>query len=216
MDIDKMASLLSGYIKSLESFTIVDYFDGNYNHMGATISDAILQAGTKYETVVRPRIERILKIYPEAVTTSKFWRLLNEKGAKTVLKWNDEEKPTRVVRLTKFLLDEGIETEKELSVWIENEFNKTRLFMLRGIGPKTIDYIKILVGLQTVAVDQHLYGFLREAGIEVVGYDEARDILNYTADIIGTERVLLDHSIWQYMSKRKKRESKGLSCKNDD
>ena len=210
---EKKALLLSGYIRLLDSLTIVDYFDGNYNHMGATISDAILQAGTKYETVVRPRIEGILEIYAEAATTSAFWQLLKEKGPKTVLRWNDDEKPNRVVEFTKYLLEEGIETEKELGEWISSESNKTRLLQLRGIGPKTIDYIKILAGLQTVAVDQHLYALLREAGIEAASYEEARDILNHTADIMGTERVLLDHSIWQYMSNRKKRQSNRLPCK---
>lgn len=213
MDTEKKALLLSGYIRSLDGFTIVDHFDGNYNHMGATISDAILQAGINYEKVVRPKIEKIFKIYPKAITTSAFWQLLKEKGPKTVLGWNDDEKPNRVVELTKFLLKEGIETEKELSEWMVNESNKIRLLKLRGIGPKTIDYIKILAGLQTVAVDQHLYALLREAGIEAASYEEARDILNHTADIMGTERVLLDHSIWQYMSNRKKRQSNRLPCK---
>ena len=213
MDAKKKALLLSDYIRLLDCFTIIDYFDGNYNHMGATISDAILQAGTKYETVVRPRIERILENYTGAVTTTAFWQLLEEKGPKTVLRWNDDEKPNRVVGFTKFLLEEGIETEKELATWIASESNKTRLLNLRGIGPKTVDYIKILAGLQTVAVDLHLYAFLREAGIEAANYEDARDILNHTADIMEIERGLLDHSIWQYMSNRKNRQSKRLPCK---
>jgi hypothetical protein len=214
VETQQKAKLFSDYVRSLDGFTIVDYFDGNYKHMGATIADAILQAGLRYETVVRPKIKNIIKIYPEAVTTSAFCQLLKEKGPKIVLGWKDDEKPNRVLGLAKFFLQEGIETEKELSEWIVNESNKIRLLQLRGIGPKTVDYIKILVGLQTVAVDQHLYGLLREAGIESTSYNEARDILNHAADIMGTERVLLDHSIWQYMSNRKKRQSNRPPCKD--
>jgi hypothetical protein len=180
--------------------------------MGATISDAILQAGLKYETVVRPKIKNILETYPEAVTTSAFWHLLKKKGPKIVLGWKDDKKPNRILGLTEFLLGEGIEKEEELCRWIVSDANKARLLNLKGIGPKTIDYIKILVGLQTVAVDQHLYALLEEAGITGTSYEEARNILNHAADIMGLERVLLDHSMWQYMSNRKKLQSNRLAC----
>jgi hypothetical protein len=68
MDINTKAKSLVSYIQSLKDFVIVDFCDTNYGHMGATISDAILQAGTKYETVVRPRIDRIRKIYSDTVS----------------------------------------------------------------------------------------------------------------------------------------------------
>ena len=39
---------------------------------------------------------------------------------------------------------------------------------VRGIGPKTIDYFKILCGEQdTAAVDMHLTRFLEQAGVRV-------------------------------------------------
>ncbi len=53
------ATLLVKYLSTLDGFVIVDDPDGPYHHMGATITDAILQAGTTYETVVRPRVKRI-------------------------------------------------------------------------------------------------------------------------------------------------------------
>jgi hypothetical protein len=51
---------------------------------------------------------RIRELYPEATTTSAFRRLLREEGANKVLAWQDDEKPKRVVGLTKFLLGEGM------------------------------------------------------------------------------------------------------------
>ena len=75
---------------------------------------------------------------------------------------------------------------------------------MRGIGPKTIEYIKILIGSQTTAVDRHVMRLLSEAGLNISSYDEARNILNLAADILGVERVIFDHSIWQYMSSGKK------------
>ncbi len=65
----------------------------------------------KCDTVVRPRIARIRKLYPEAAITSAFLRLLREEGAKKVLDWRDDEKPNRVVGLTEFLIRQRIETQ---------------------------------------------------------------------------------------------------------
>ena len=203
MTIHDKARQLAQYLRSLDGFVIVDNIDGGYNHMGATIADAILQAGIKYETVVRPRVRRVLGVYPSAVTTSAFWNLLEEIGPKTVLSWQDDEKPNRVVALTAFLRDEGIETEGELRAWLATEEHRTRLLSVRGVGPKTVDYIGILVGIQTVAVDTHVRALLNAAEIQISSYDEAREILNLTADNMSIARATLDHSIWLFMSDKK-------------
>jgi hypothetical protein len=202
MDAHIKARTLADYVRSLDGFVLVNYTDSNYGHMGATIADAILQAGAKYDAVVRPRIRRIRELYPEATTTSAFWRLLGEEGPKTVLSWRDDEKPYRVVELTKFFLGEGIETEEQLREWMESESNRPRLLRLSGVGPKTVDYIKILVGLQTTAVDRHVHALLTEAGVETSSYEEAREVVNLAAYLLRIESALFDHSIWQFMSHR--------------
>lgn len=214
MDIQTKVELLVQYIESLADFSFVDYMDGNYCHMGATISDAILQAGTKYDTVVRPRIRKIRENYPEAKTTSAFMELLTKIGPKTILSWNDDEKPNRIVGLTEFFLRERLETETDISVWMENETNVKRILQVRGVGPKTADYIKILVGCQTAAVDRHSYAFLNRSGVQVSGYEEALNILNLTADFLKIDRALFDHSIWQYMSRQNKPKVKVPACKS--
>jgi hypothetical protein len=63
--------------------------------MGATICDAVLQAGLKWESVVKPRLEKLRRHYPEAATTSGFFTLIKEVGIKKILNWRDEEKPAR-------------------------------------------------------------------------------------------------------------------------
>ena len=204
MSIYDKSSQLAQYLRSLDDFVIVNNIDGNYNHMGATISDAILQAGLRYETVVRPRIRRILELYPSAVTTSAFWNLLDETGPKTVLLWRDDEKPNRVVALTEFLRDEGIETENELCAWLTSEEHRMQLLSVRGVGPKTVDYIGILAGTQTAAVDRHVRALLEAAEIQFFGYDEAREILNLAADNMSVARATLDHSVWLFMSGKKR------------
>lgn len=108
----------------------------------------------------------------------------------------------RVAGLTEFLIGEGIETEAELSSWLDADQNRSLLLHVRGVGPKTIHYLRILVGTQTVAVDRHLYAMLAEAGIPITGYQEARDVLNAAADLVNMNKSHFDHSIWQYLSRR--------------
>jgi hypothetical protein len=204
MNIRDKATALTAHLKSLDDFVVVADVDGIYNHMGATIVDAILQAGTSYDTVARPRIRRILEVYPIAVTTSAFLGLLHDVGPKTVLSWRDDEKPNRVVALAVFLRDRNVETEYALSAWLADEAHRPDLLSVRGVGPKTVDYLKILVGGQTAAVDRYVYSLFEGAGIPVSGYDEARDTLNATADNMGFAWVTLDHSVWRFMSAKNK------------
>jgi endonuclease III-like uncharacterized protein len=201
MTIENKVRLLINYIKSLSDFKIIEP-DTPYRHMGATVTDAMLQAGTTWETVVSPRVQELRHSYPEAKTTTGFLKLLERIGPGELLKWNDREKPNRVLRIARFFAEEGIETEADLKTWLENEANIVRLKELRGIGNKTADYFKILCDIPTSAVDRHLIEFLNGAGIEIdrISYSEAREIINKSAEQMGINKSVLDHSIWKYMS----------------
>jgi len=168
--------------------------------MGATLADAVLQRGIDYKAVVEPRVKHLKATYPDAITTSAFARVLEHDGAPRVLDWADGPKPLTLVVLVGVLLENGIETEEDLRVWLELPANITRLHQIKGIKDKTTDYLRILVGVQTVAVDMHLFGFLEEAGIHTRDYAEAHRILLEVAEILGVEASKLDHSIWRYRS----------------
>jgi hypothetical protein len=212
METLQAARTLLEYLESLESFVFLDYYDGNYDHMGATISDAMLQAGLKYDSVVRPRVKRIRTEYADAKTTSAFLKVLLEAGPKVVLDWSDDEKPNRVVGLTEFFLRQNIETEQDLREWLAVEANRPALLRVRGVGPKTADYLKILVGSNTTAVDRHVFAILSEAGIPTTDYEIAREIVNAAADARGMDRSCFDHSIWQFMSRRRNLSAGSTIC----
>jgi hypothetical protein len=210
------AHRLKNFIEELDGFEIIPPpREIPYGMMGATICEAILQAGVKYDTVVKPRIEKLRKDYGPITTTSGFLRLINEVGVNALIDWKDNEKPSRIRRITEFFVQEGIETEAELKGWLENEENIIKLKMHRGIGDKTADYFKWLVGIPTTAVDLHIMNFLRLAGIHPKNYYEAKSIVHHTADIKGLDRRVLDHSIWKFMStgKRGKVRGKVRGCK---
>ncbi len=201
-DIFLKAERLKSFIESLSDFEIIPP-NIPYNHMGATICDAILQAGLKWESVVKPRLDRLKSKYPDANTTSNFLKLIQEKGNKEIIDWQDDEKPRRIMGITTFFVRERIETEADLKAWLEESRNIPRLKKLRGVGDKTADYLKWLVGIPTTAIDRHMVNFLNMAEISPDGYREAQEIIHQTADLMELNRTILDHSIWKYMSQNK-------------
>ena len=121
-------------------------------------------------------------------------------GLHDVLSWSHPEKPTRIGQLTEFLAERNIETEHDLSEWLIVEANSESLRGLRGVGPKTVDYLKSLVGIPAVAVDRHVRTFVGWAGIQMSDYNEIRQLVADAADILMVERHTLDHAIWSYVA----------------
>jgi hypothetical protein len=102
---------LARYVRSLPDFVVYETIDGNYNHIGATVADAVLQANLRYKTHVKPRVNRILAQYPEAGTTSSVLRLLVSITATEFLSWRGEDRAARFSRILGLFASEGIETE---------------------------------------------------------------------------------------------------------
>jgi 3-methyladenine DNA glycosylase/8-oxoguanine DNA glycosylase len=133
---------LAQYVQSLPDFVIYKTIDGNYNHIGATVADAVLQANMRYATHVKPRVNRILETYPEARTTTTVLGLVEKLGATVFLSWRGEDRAERFSRVIDLFAAEGVETEAELQVWLASEANLAKLRTIKGIGPKTVDYFK--------------------------------------------------------------------------
>jgi endonuclease III len=116
--------------------------------------------------------------------------------------------------VAELFIAEGIETEPNLRTWLCGDraagdgadaacgANITKLAAVHGIGPKTIDYFRILCGVQdTAAIDMHLTRFLQQAGVRVPSYEQARAVVAGAAAELGVPAARLDHSIWTNMSK---------------
>ncbi len=194
---------LIDFIESLDGFEFVTNIDGNYQHIGATIVDGILQSGLNYETVVKPRVVSVLANFPSHTTTSSFQAVCEEKGIKNIISWNNDKKPNLIMLLLSFLKTENVETCQQFSIWLDQEQNIHKLRTIKGIGPKTIDYFNSLLGKETIAVDVHLKRFVKMAGIEFSDYDEIKNVITKAANHLDISLSLLDHSIWNYMVERK-------------
>lgn len=196
------AEKLKEYIENLKNFEIVTELDGNYNNIGATIIDGILQAGMNYKTVVKPRVIEYLKNYPNVATTSAFDKLIKEIPISELIRWKkDSAKTKRILGLISFFLNKKIETQKDLNKWLLLEDNIIEFKKQDGIGSKTADYFKILSGHNnTSAIDRHIFNFLKKAGIMNTDYSETQAIISTTAKLLNINESYLDHSIWKYMS----------------
>lgn len=191
---------LRDFVLGLSDFHIQARNGPVYAHMGATICDTVLQSGLNYRTVVAPRVQRLLCRWPSATGTSRFLTMVSRLGLNEVLLWNHPEKPIRIGRLTKFLAERRIENETDLSDWLTLEANCSSLRELKGIGPKTVDYLKSLVGLPAIAVDRHVRTFVGWAGVKLSSYEDVQQIVCKVADSLNIDRKSMDHAIWSYVS----------------
>jgi hypothetical protein len=193
---------LAQYVRALPDVVVYKTVDGNYNHIGATVADAVLQANLRYATHVKPRVNRILAVYPAARTTRAVLALLGTISATDFLHWRGQDRAERFCHILGLFASEGIDTEVHLRDWLSDSASPQKLRSIKGIGPKTVDYFRILVGVSTSAIDRHLRNFLWLAGLIPSGYADDQAVINGAADILGIDRAHFDHSIWQYMSKR--------------
>lgn len=215
----KVIDRLDGF-ELIEAFDDVDYPIGSvlhlsigkdkapltYQNMGATIIDAVLQAGVNYERAVRPRVEDFRSRFPQCKTTKDFLRIIAEIPVSELINWQGV-KAERIVKLTEFLNTNNIQTESEMLDWLKSPANCALIQGIKGIKQKTTDYLKILGGEQeTVAVDTHLRNFIAIYGGHsgTLEYEEGKSILIATAQKLNITASKLDHSIWKFMSTRKK------------
>lgn len=174
-------------------------------HMGAVIADAVLQAGLNYASVVRPRVTAILENYPHADRVSALVKLVEEGRVESFLNWVHPTKVCRFQDLVRFLSESSVETAAELRVRLGCSGFCTALRTVSGVGPKTVDYLACLVGIDSVAVDRHVRTYAVRAGVESRDYDFLRDVFCSAADLLSVSRRTFDAWVWRVESSAPKR-----------
>lgn len=200
-EIYNYAEILASFIRKKEFEPVTQRIP--YYHMGATITDSILQAGLNYRHVVYPRVLSLLTKYPNYRTTCDFIILMQVFPLSELIDWKNEKKLQRIIDLSKFFFDNGIENEDNLSLWLGNVENLGQLKKINGVGAKTVDYLKMLSGNQALAIDRHLFAFLELAGIFYRTYQEANTIYSKASELLGLNKYELDRQVWLYMSEKK-------------
>jgi hypothetical protein len=174
--------------------------------MGAVLADSVLQAGLNYVKVVKPRIASILRTFPQATTVNILIEVIEREGSSKFLHWEHREKVSRFDSLVTFLAEAEIDSTCELGEALRDESFRTDVRHVRGVGPKTVDYMACLVGVDCIAVDRHIRDFAEFAGLEDISYDYLRDVFSFAADLLSISRREFDASIWHYQSEKNVRQ----------
>jgi thermostable 8-oxoguanine DNA glycosylase len=191
------------FIENHQEFNIVKSNNCFYNtHLGAILTDIILQAGLNYRTVVFPRVLNVYNNFNKAHDLNGLLDTINETGIERFLNWRSETKLYRFQSVLEYLQVNSIQTTKELTNHLFDDKNSENFLSIHGIGNKTIDYFFKLMHVDTIAVDRHIINFLNQANISFTNYHNAKKIVEYTADILNISRRDIDYSIWNYMSEK--------------
>jgi hypothetical protein len=166
-------------------------------HLGAVLADSVLQAGLNYMTVVRPRVLAILQTHPSRHSISSLVSLIKDGGTGAFLNWRHHEKVSRFESLVAFLKRWGVEDVHDLRAGlVSNEFCHA-IQGVKGIGPKTVDYMACLVGIDSIAVDRHVRKFAKALGVENDDYHFLRESFCYAADLLSLSRREFDTWLWR-------------------
>lgn len=196
----KQAQKLAVFIESMHFEPVIER--NIYHHMGATITDSILQAGLNYRHVVWPRVLHLLRDFSDYTTTCDFLILMRIIPLPDLINWHNQRKLDLIEHISWLFYENSIETETDLSNWLNKKRNEKLLLDIKGIGLKTVDYLKLLSGSQAVAIDRHLFNFLKLADIVIDTYEEASEIYCETAKLLCIGEYELDKKVWNYMSSR--------------
>jgi hypothetical protein len=156
----------------------------------------VLQAGLSYRSVVMPRVGRILREFPDADRVSALMCLVREGGAAHLLDWQHPTKLERFEHLVGFLHRAEVETTDDIRTVLKSDTFCADLQSLNGVGPKTIDYMSCLVGIESIAVDRHIRTFAARAGVKNDEYDFLKNAFCFAADLLSISRREFDAWVW--------------------
>lgn len=202
LDVLSLARRVADYAESVGFAGAAPVRRAQTHHLGALLADCALQAGLNYRTVVKPRVERIIKLYPESATLSGTRMIIEANAVSDFLMWKHEEKIKRFKRLCFVLCDHNIEDSDALKLWLKRTECRDALLEIHGIGPKTVDYLCCLVGIDCVAVDRHIRAFAKRAGLDVSDYETLQSVFCYAADLLNSSRRGFDSWVWLQASKK--------------
>jgi hypothetical protein len=195
-DVAKVANLLAFVRPSLPK---VDGFRQRYSHMGALLADVALQSSLNYASVVLPRVQRIGEVYGDRPRTSQMLDAVQEVGADRVLGWRHPDKPRRFMELLYACREVQVETVEELGDALSSGCVLSQFARIRGIGPKSLDYLQLLAGVATVAIDRHMSWFLDAAGVRRRAYEDRRDLMVQACESLGVDVAQTEHALWRLL-----------------
>jgi endonuclease III len=172
--------------------------------IGAVIVDAVLQRRSSYEKVVRPRVDAVRAALP-GPTTADFLAVAESPQFESLIDYKSDARKAQMRQMALVLSRLEIESIADLARALSGEQSRastrTALWVIHGVGRKTLNYLGVLVGLDECAVDVHLRSFGRAAGL--AARDDAGWELVYRAAAKRLDIPVgnLDGAAWRHQSK---------------
>lgn len=105
-----------------------------------------------------------------------------------------------------FVAEAQIQSTCDLGAALRDEGFREDIRRVKGIGPKTVDYMACLVGVDCIAVDRHIRGFAECVGLEDDSYGYLREVFSFAADLLSVSRRDFDSNIWHHQAKKSERQ----------
>ncbi|MBN2326512.1 MAG: hypothetical protein JXR73_05100 [Candidatus Omnitrophica bacterium] len=195
-------NLFIQHLQSQRKFEAVESLAMGSEHIGAILAEAVLLPGSRYKSQVRPRIERLLKEYPEGKTSGVFVCMIEEISPKYFFNWDENDKPRRVLAAAKYLHELGVESTDDFRLLFDEPDFAKSLKEIRGIGAKHIDDLRQLLRLPCDSREEAMRIILEEAGFNFQTLDEASSMLEEVSSILDLAHEHLLLCIWRYVNYR--------------
>lgn len=171
-----------------------------WTHMGAVICDASFHARRKYMSTLRPRLLLLQSAWPDAATVRGFQARLATEDLAAAMHFNSPGRVATAHGITALLAANGVDSRADLHAWLNDQASRTALRTVKGVGPKTVDYIGNLVGRSQVAIDVHLRAFAADAGVSGLTYEQLQAVYAEAATLLGQEPGGFEHAVWRFKS----------------
>jgi len=165
------------------------------------LMDAVLSINRKYDAFVVPRIRGFSEQYPEVTTLRRLKILIDAHGHRSfdvVWNYNHPDRVRILDELTCHFLElqraQGIDGEMEtMQSWARTGNN----LPVSGIGFRTTQYLRMMLGTSTVKPDVHIQRAVRDAVGRSLPDRTIVQVVEAAARRLKVEATSLDHAIWK-------------------
>ena len=180
-----------------------------YNNPVILLMDATLSINRQYNKFVLPRIEHFEQAFPNINTLKKLNKLIEKKGVNGFEEvWNYKH-PKRVEilqSLVNFFLvyktESSIKDDLEsMKHWAQTvDINSGKILPIEGIGFATSQYIRKMLGVDSVKPDIHIKRSIFEGIGEKMSDKKTVLFIENVAKTMNITATALDYAIWKYYS----------------
>jgi len=198
--------LLKEYLLSIDVEKLEKKSLGNYENAVLVCLDAVLSINRKYYTFVVPRIIYFQNKYPNITKLNDLIGLINDVGINDFRECWNYNHPDRVKMLYSLCkrlikISSLYETENELlslRKWaFQSSVNDYDYFNVIGIGFATFQYIRILLGANTVKPDVHIKNKISEVVGRKLNDKYIVDLFETACNELKLNTSDVEHYIWK-------------------